>query len=318
MKTYLYTLLSSLGLCCLAFYYEPYVRTEVNPEQLKELARISHPIRTINPVDTNYQDLAFLKDKLKGVDMVMLGEQSHGDGSAFLTKSRLIQFLHQEMDFDVLLFESGIYDCFNLWKELSETPNKLPNTFNRALFYFWGASNETKNLRTYIMQHAQSARPLILGGFDLQLSGAISGLDRIQSMKLSLAKKNILFEKDYPYFSKIMENYYQSTGEAASKAISEAHKNVVFNELNNLITRLTGHQQTNEDKILSRYLLGIKTQLHYEWTHHDNMDKRMAIRDSMMAANTIWLKEHFYKNKKIILWAANTQSLFKFYSTIIL
>ena len=306
MKIYIYILLSSIGLCCLAFYFNPYIHTKANPAQTKELASISHPIRTINPVDTNYQDLAFLKDKLKGVDMVMLGEQSHGDGSAFLAKSRLIQFLHQEMDFDVLLFESGIYDCFNLWKELSETPAKLPNTFNRALFYFWGASNETKNLRTYIMQHAQSARPLILGGFDLQLSGAISGLDRIQSMKLSLAKKNILFEKDCPYFSKIMEDYYQATGEAASKAMSEAHKNVVFDELNTLITRLAGHQKTNEDKILFRYLLGIKTQLHYEWTHHDNMDKRMAIRDSMMAANTIWLKEHFYKNKKIILWAANT------------
>ena len=195
----------------MAFYFHPYIYIKANSAQVKELASISHSIRTIDPVDTNYQDLAFLKDKLKGIDLVMLGEQDHGDGATFLAKSRLIQFLHQEMNFDVLLFESGIYDCFNLWKNISETPTMLPSDFNGALFHFWGGSNETKDLRTYIMQHAQSAHPLILGGFDLQFSGEINESARAYLMRSYLDKKNIVFQKGYRYFLNIIENYQKVT-----------------------------------------------------------------------------------------------------------
>ena len=179
----------------MAFYFHPYIYIKANSAQVKELASISHSIRTIDPVDTNYQDLAFLKDKLKGIDLVMLGEQDHGAGATFLAKSRLIQFLHQEMNFDVLLFESSIYDCFNLWEDMSGTPVRMPGDFNQALFFFWGSSNETKDLRTYIMQHARSAHPLILGGFDLQFSGEINESARAYLMRSYLNKKNIVFQK---------------------------------------------------------------------------------------------------------------------------
>jgi erythromycin esterase-like protein len=39
-----------------------------------------------------------------------MGEPSHGAGSAFAAKVRLIKFLHQRMGFDVLVWESGLYD----------------------------------------------------------------------------------------------------------------------------------------------------------------------------------------------------------------
>jgi len=41
----------------------------------------------------------------------MLGEQSHGEATTYETKIKLIKFLHQEMDFDILAIESGFYDC---------------------------------------------------------------------------------------------------------------------------------------------------------------------------------------------------------------
>jgi erythromycin esterase len=52
--------------------------------------------------------------------IVMLGEISHGDGTTFLAKSRLIKLLHQQMNFDVLVFESGFYDMSKVWESIQQ------------------------------------------------------------------------------------------------------------------------------------------------------------------------------------------------------
>jgi len=70
----------------------------------------SIPIRTIDPKDEDFSDLMPLIEKIGTARLVLLGEQSHGDGSCFQGKSRLIKFLHQKMGFDVLAFESGMFD----------------------------------------------------------------------------------------------------------------------------------------------------------------------------------------------------------------
>lgn len=303
MKTYLQVLIVSIVLCYLAFYYDPYIPTKINPEQTKQLAQLIQPIRTIDPVDTNYHDLQFLKEKLKDVDIVMLGEQQHGDGSTFLAKSRLIKYLHQELNFDVLLFESGIYDCSLLWNRILGNPTAKLKNFREALFYFWGESNETKSLRTYIMQHAQSTSSLILGGFDQQFSGDMSDSLRLNLMESYLAKKTIHFKKSYPSFLKILKNYHYNT--YSSNRLTEAEKQAVFNEIERLKTVLTRDIRTNEDQIFARYILGIQADLRSKWSYPGNSYKQGIIRDSLMAANVIWLKDHLYKNKRIIIWAAN-------------
>src|SRR6185369_4170315 len=65
-------------------------------------------LRSIAPDDVDFKDLEPLRATLKSVRVVLLGEQSHGDGNTFLVKTRLIRFLHEQMGFDVLVFESGL------------------------------------------------------------------------------------------------------------------------------------------------------------------------------------------------------------------
>ena len=302
MKFCLYLFLSSLTLCCLGFFYQPYIPIHSD----SQLPKANHSIRTINPIDTNYQDLAFLREDLEGVEMIMLGEQYHGDGSTFLAKSRLVKFLHQELDFDVLLFESNIYECFHLWKNITTTTNESPDSFRKALFYFWAEANETKNLRTYIVEQAQSIRPLILGGFDLQLSGDITDLDRMYLIETYLASKNISLKKDYQQLRSTISNYPHWISKTGTEYIKrKSLESTILNELTHLINRLLRSQQTTDDQIFIQYLSGIKTELTYTWTYPEDSIRQSSIRDSMMAANVIWLKEQLYQNKKVILWAAN-------------
>ena len=72
--------------------------------------------RSIDPEDTNFDDLQPLKKLIGDARIVQLGEQSHGDGACFETKIRLIKFLHQEKGFDGLAFESGLFDCHRAWQ----------------------------------------------------------------------------------------------------------------------------------------------------------------------------------------------------------
>ena len=44
---------------------------------------------------------------------MQLGESGHGVAEFNHAKVRLIKFLHQQMGFDVIAFESGLFECFN-------------------------------------------------------------------------------------------------------------------------------------------------------------------------------------------------------------
>ena len=60
----------------------------------------------------NFEDIKCLKQYLTGKNLVQLGESSHSTKEYNLIKVRLIKFLHEEMGFDVIAFESGFFECF--------------------------------------------------------------------------------------------------------------------------------------------------------------------------------------------------------------
>ena len=81
-----------------------------DPEQVRWVAGHSLAVRSIDPADEDFSDLMPLVQVIGKARVVQLGEATHGDGSTFLAKGRLVRFLHQVMGFDVLAWESGIFD----------------------------------------------------------------------------------------------------------------------------------------------------------------------------------------------------------------
>ncbi|MGH9894114.1 MAG: erythromycin esterase family protein, partial [bacterium] len=66
-------------------------------------------VRSIDPADEDFKDLEPLIKAIGSARVVQLGEPSHGAGSSFAAKARLIKFLHRRMGFDVVAWESGLY-----------------------------------------------------------------------------------------------------------------------------------------------------------------------------------------------------------------
>ena len=126
------------------------------------------PLRSIDPLDTDFADFEAFAETLKDVRVVLLGEISHGDGSSFLAKTRLVKWLHQTQGFDVLAFESGFYDCHVAWKAMRHKP--ALEAFRDGVFGVWSKSAECIELATYLRNQATSSNPLELMGFDCQFT----------------------------------------------------------------------------------------------------------------------------------------------------
>ncbi len=154
--------------------------TEIRPARTHEekiaeweawAADHAYKLDTIQPVGPDgkpdsFKDLEMLKPLLQDKRFVFLGESSHGVAEFNLAKTRLIQFLHQEMGYNVLAFESGLAPASIAFGKVSG--RSAEQTMKDSIFGVWW-SKETLPLFDYIKASHNSKQPLVLTGFDMQL-----------------------------------------------------------------------------------------------------------------------------------------------------
>jgi len=125
------------------------------------------PIRSLG--STNFSDLRFFAPLLQNKRIVQLGESGHGVAEFDLAKVRLIKYLHEELGYDVLAFESSTYECERAQKDIVKLSSL--DLMRACIFGVWHTM-ETLPLFDYIKQTQRTKRPLILAGFDEQTSSA--------------------------------------------------------------------------------------------------------------------------------------------------
>jgi erythromycin esterase len=110
-----------------------------------------------------FENLSSLKESLKDVEIVSLGENTHGLGEVFKAKVDLVKFLHQEMGFNLVLFESGYGDAGLAWEKLDSLSTKeFTNSFTSNYYYH---SEEIRDLMEYVKSQDKN---LVIQGFDCQ------------------------------------------------------------------------------------------------------------------------------------------------------
>lgn len=269
--------------------------TSVFAQNLECLNLSLHPLNSVSPNDTDFSDLEFLKNILKDVYIVALGEEEHGAGTSFEAKTRLVKFLHQEMGFEVLAFESGLYDCHKAW-QLIEQGNNADSTAGKGVFGVWSLSKQMQPMFEYFETVKNSDSPLILSGFDFQFSGSQKGFVAeeylIKDLKALLSKYNIglVDNPEWIFFENDLQGRIDYTSEEGDLAMNYLVK--IENELINL----------DKNRELEFWLQWIKS------TKALISDRKF--RDKYMAENLIWLKENFYPDKKFILWGASAHFMY--------
>ncbi len=277
---------------------------------LTEVNRHKKEIKSILMTDSNFSDLRFFDATLKNNRILMLGEMLHNDGETFKAKARLIRYLHEHLDYDVVLYEAGQYDMWMMNAQM-DTPtsrSQVKTVGGIGLFDFWWQNEENQLLLTYYKNTKTSQNPISLGGFDIQFSGRESSDKRAKLLEDFLVKNGIDSTK-YPLLKKNRNKLEYLTYERfASKQLDADQKKQFLAELDALSRVISRGVKDNEHLIYSRYLSDMRNNFDKSWRYKSGSMQSMHFRDSLMAENLCYQIDSLYAGKKIIVWCANIHS----------
>jgi len=269
---------------------------------------ISHNIKSIE-LSSEPDDFAFLKKILldDSVKIVMLGEQTHMDGTTFIAKSKLIKFLHEQCGFDVLAFESGFYDCSKAW-DLIQIDHKYASEMTSAIFGFWTSAKEFKPLVDYLQNTLNTEHPVILSGIDPALTGYGSQMFLIEDID----NYNILDNNQIKQFIELIKSLAYNKQNDSNTELDSIKLNDDIQLLDIIFNKIENHLFESELKkeFWKHVIEGMKIALKsvYNIKNSNNSfegSPQSNNRDIQMAENLIWLSQKKYPDKKIIVWAAN-------------
>ena len=258
-------------------------------------------VRNVEPTNEDYADLAPLKQGLQDVTIVGLGEPIHYDGSAFKAKTRLIKFLHQELGFRVLAFESGFYDCYKAWQQVQAGTPALAAA-RQALYPFW-LSTETEALFTYIEQQKNTAHPLILAGIDCKFSGTYSRDEVVADLTAYLRASHSPTVQDtarWRAFSAALQRAVAiSDGFAKPSAADTLVLNTTLRGLRRELAAQPATTRVPEQLFWQQFCTSTLAEVAKRFTTEQ-------VRDRQMGDNLLALQQQVYKGQKVIVWAASS------------
>jgi len=264
------------------------------------------PLRSIEPNDEDFSDLEPLLKVLRDVRIVQLGEQSHGDGATFYCKTRLIKFLHQKLGFDVLAFESGLYDCRKAW-ELLRGGMEPYEAFSHGVYYIWARSEQCRPLIDYWGRAAKSNEPLELCGFDCKFSARTSRDLVVKDVGAVLDKLGPAASNAEQHAA-IMKILHKLTNwQRPTMLESQQGDNALAAWRKSLETARPSNSLTESELAFWRQFVASTSILieRESLANQENEEESWMLRDKQMARNLLWLARTVYPQRKVIVWAGS-------------
>lgn len=281
-----------------------------------------YPIRSL--VADDFTDLEFLRESLDGVRIVQLGESGHGMAETFLLKSRLVRFLHRELGFSVVAFESDLYQCHDADRSAGPVPART--TLLRCVLGVWH-TEEVLPLFEYLAStrrdpdgrgagEAASGRPategggppLRLAGFDIQpigsnkehrprfLADLVGRVD--EAFADSVRTLDSTFLAEYAKGGSSRRAYFR-----ANRAGLLSGYDRLIALLERSIPRLPAAAGREEALIGLQTARSIAAYVRQQTAPDERT--YAETRDGAMAANVRFLLEDLFPGERIVLWAHN-------------
>lgn len=263
-------------------------------------------LRTIDATDEDFSDLTFFRRMLKDKDIVLLGEPNHGAGSAIAVRARLVKYLHEELDFDLLVYEASFFGCTLAWEAAHESANPQ-EVLATAVLPIWSRSEQGAPLFAYLAKQLKSANPLILAGVDPQL--IIGGsAERTRQLDVELAHHLESMECAEGWTESTRESLVslvETNAEATPEQLAELAPLVdSIRRARECLGAFTATSRPEDKASFWRQVLWNLEQLALlVWGDQSDPDI-YNLRDFAMARNVDWIRQR-YPGKRVIVWSAN-------------
>lgn len=245
-------------------------------------------------------DYSFLENVLKSKKIVLLGEQSHGDGATFDAKVTLIKYLHENLGFNTIVFESGLYDNYKAFENYTKQKEKL-SIFNESIGHLWSDTQSFQNLLDYIDERASKNDIIKISGFDNQ-EGSLFDNNYLEDLKNTLSNHQVIipdstFQKlEKVFVSRDLDDVVKSKKDSIKLTINYDFIIKSFQKINSL---------SYHEKMLQQVFTSTIADVNFEIMQLQN--QKIAVqnpRDLQMAKNLIFLSE-LNPNEKMICWGAS-------------
>jgi erythromycin esterase len=255
---------------------------------LDDLVNRSSPISLTN--STDFSEFEFLKEKIDTSLPIFLGESSHTIGDYNQLRVKMIQYLHEQLNYNVIAFEAPFANL----KYVSENRNTLTaeKMLKMGLFYCW-KTNDLLELMKYLHSHPK----LKIMGVDCQDRNIDSLV--VNDYKQKIERKNAALGNEYllliEQFSLLMKiNPFEKQNDFNTKS------KFVIKQIDTLTSKLRYSNILDFD--IHFHLSNLKSNcVNYSLLQPD-FSKSNLFRDSIMAENYLTLTRTLYPSEKVIVW----------------
>lgn len=257
------------------------------------------PVTSIEPGSTDFSDLQPLRAMIGNSRIVMLGEPHHDAGNIFKAKTRLIKFLHKELGFNMIAFESGFYDLKKASDAIDAGENVKSALFS-SIYTSWAMTREFEPLMDYISENRSGLK---VAGFDSRFSSENVYEYLYDDILEEASKCSIpVVEGELQYWMEIVE-------EMAEKGdLPPLMTLTVFKLVHKHITEAVAcspEPGPNQQFLLQLLDNIIATARDYHQKNLWQRGRNNNVREKLMAANLVyWARKN--PQAKIICWGSNS------------
>ena len=287
---------------------------QLAPAAAEPLAACLAPL-ALRPFEADLDDdFAALDASIGEARIVLLGQQSYGEGNTYALKARMVRYLHERKGFTVLALESGSFDveCVG---EAVDAGQRHEQAARGAIFRLLAHAREARPLFAYL--DAQRLRPdgLRMLGFDTMLSGCYS-LDRLcERLRQQLASSapGLFLDDDWQQFGAVMHGLISmrvAPLESAARQRFEARLEALRQALH--AQPDTAGPLLESPSYWRQLLCFAGRELNARWAAdpaNPADDQAALLRQQNMGEYLLWLAEQRCPKQKIIVWTSNANAL---------